>query len=664
MISNRFVRFSTVGTVGFLADSSILYILLSYGSGPIAARFLSFLCAVIVTWQLNRRMTFAVPAKQSLMLEGFNYLLAMSLGGALNLMTYLAIIRSLPDKFWVPALGVAIGSIVGLLANYFIAKNWVFTDKPNSWGNVHFTYREQTWLTIAALQIIFWVGILHAVELPGLYMDAVNPDYLSARTLNPDIRNAVYAIPTVWVPMLGSLYHGVQNYYVTLPVVGLLGFNLPALRIAQALFGAGIVTITYLVAQRIYSSRVLAFATAALLATDIAFLSSFRTQFYIVLSGVFWLLCSIYILLGAKRNEISRLRFCVSGIFFGLAVYSYFIFLFFLPVWIVLIRYNAGSWQPVMRWCFGFCIGLLPYILGYLSLMIALGGPIQLVDWVIQNLAGLTPLSSKLSLGESALNSLRNASYALQNTGNELMIFGSSSETPFVQFKTWWLVLGTALLFSHSIVLLICRKSTIDNQIKPDAYFLLPSQLVWFPLMFVLFSLTLGNRIWIHHFSILVPLLYLLAIVGFSISFGTRLKTLFFIMLLCIGSLNFYQQDRFFDRLQITGGVGKMSNAQARLVEDALASPANTVYLFPEWGFFMPFAFLTGNHKPYELDVSVEILQKHNHQGNLVRLAFWSIKDEVKYRELLNAQGFRTQEVIRYIQRDQKPAFFVIHASP
>ena len=129
MLSSRFVRFSMVGTVGFLADSSILYLLLYSGAGPMTARLLSFISAVFVTWQLNRRMTFDAPMQQGLIQEGISYFLAMSLGGAFNLMTYFVVIRTLPNQIWVPALGVATGSVAGLLINYLLAKNWVFTAK-------------------------------------------------------------------------------------------------------------------------------------------------------------------------------------------------------------------------------------------------------------------------------------------------------------------------------------------------------------------------------------------------------------------------------------------------------------------------------------------------------------------------------------------------------
>jgi len=471
-------------------------------------------------------------------------------------------------------------------------------------------------------------------------------------------------MPTASVPLLGSLYHGVQNYYVTLPVVGLLGFNLPALRIAQGLFGAGIVILTFLLSLRMGMSRLIAFAAAALLATDIAFLASFRTQYYIVMSGVFWLFAAVYVALeGSKDSFYDRQRTLISGAFYGLAVYSYFIFLFFLPVWLILIWRNTKAWRTVVRWSVGFCMGMMPYILGYLSLIIALGGLYQSIEWISQSLVVLAPLSSKLSFLESLFNSLRNAYYALQNTGNELMIFGDSLGNIFTESKALCLVLGTVLLTFLPLKIKTRQQLPMQPDRNEQLKLVLPHQLGWFLFAFMLISLAFGSRISIHHFSILVPLLYLLAIAGYSSWFNGPLTSLVLVMLLAVGSLNFYQQAVFFNRLEETGGVGKMSNAQTQLVEDALTSPRKTIYLFPEWGFFMPFAFLTGNQKSYELDVSIETLLRHHRQGNSIRIAFWNSNDEMKYRELLTAQGFEKQELIRYLQRNQQPAFFVIYGS-
>ena len=73
-------------------------------------------------------------------------------------------------------------------------------------------------LVIAVIQFIFWAGILRYIDLPGLYHDVVNPDYIAAHSLNDQFNNPGGALASKWFPMLGNIYHGVQNYYVDLPI--------------------------------------------------------------------------------------------------------------------------------------------------------------------------------------------------------------------------------------------------------------------------------------------------------------------------------------------------------------------------------------------------------------------------------------------------------------
>lgn len=52
----QFARFALVGTIGFLTDVTVLVIGMRLGAGPYIARVISFLCAVAVTWLLNRSL--------------------------------------------------------------------------------------------------------------------------------------------------------------------------------------------------------------------------------------------------------------------------------------------------------------------------------------------------------------------------------------------------------------------------------------------------------------------------------------------------------------------------------------------------------------------------------------------------------------------------------
>ncbi len=137
-MSSQLLRFGLVGGLGYVVDSGVLYAMLSLGLGFGTGRLLSFLCAVLTTWLLNRRFTFTeLPSgkrpdsegKYPLIREGLRYLAAMSFGGVLNVGTYAAVMAIFSYHAALPAIGVAAGSLVGMVANFVSAKWWVYSQK-------------------------------------------------------------------------------------------------------------------------------------------------------------------------------------------------------------------------------------------------------------------------------------------------------------------------------------------------------------------------------------------------------------------------------------------------------------------------------------------------------------------------------------------------------
>jgi putative flippase GtrA len=122
----QLLRFAAVGTAGFVADVLVLYLGLALGLGYYAGRAVSFLAAVWVTWQLNRRYTFARPSGRSAWAEWSRYLVAMLGGGVVNYLAYTAVVLLLPGLPGLPILSVAAGSIAGLAINFVSAKFFVF----------------------------------------------------------------------------------------------------------------------------------------------------------------------------------------------------------------------------------------------------------------------------------------------------------------------------------------------------------------------------------------------------------------------------------------------------------------------------------------------------------------------------------------------------------
>jgi len=130
-LSQQAWRFALAGVAGLAADAAVLYLLMALGLGWAPARLLSFLAAVWVTWQINRRYTFH-PAGLSLWQEWWRYLLAMAGGGVCNYavyslaMLFLGPYMPLPPA-WLPLCAVAAGSLAGMTLNFISAKFLVFS---------------------------------------------------------------------------------------------------------------------------------------------------------------------------------------------------------------------------------------------------------------------------------------------------------------------------------------------------------------------------------------------------------------------------------------------------------------------------------------------------------------------------------------------------------
>ncbi|WP_250492654.1 GtrA family protein [Caballeronia sp. GAWG1-1] len=125
-MGSQFLRFAIAGGVGFLVDAGVLYVMLHLGAGPYLGRVVSFLCAVVATWQINRRITFTPGAHRSILREFYQYLLAMIGGGACNYAAYVLALRLLPAHALTPLAAVAAGSVAGMVVNFVLAKLWVF----------------------------------------------------------------------------------------------------------------------------------------------------------------------------------------------------------------------------------------------------------------------------------------------------------------------------------------------------------------------------------------------------------------------------------------------------------------------------------------------------------------------------------------------------------
>lgn len=113
----RFLWFALSGVIGFVVDSGVLYAT-KETLGLLIARAASFMCAVLATWIVNRCVTFRDrSAGVGLLREFLTYLGLMLFGGILNYAVYAWLVLNVVVAHEYPVLGVAAGSIAGMLMN-------------------------------------------------------------------------------------------------------------------------------------------------------------------------------------------------------------------------------------------------------------------------------------------------------------------------------------------------------------------------------------------------------------------------------------------------------------------------------------------------------------------------------------------------------------------
>ncbi len=128
----QFLRFCTVGGVGFVIDAGALEVATRLvGLDPIAGRLLSFGIAVLVTFELNRRWAFKHGGSKSYWAALSSYLGVQGVGFACNFCIYTALYLTLPLRYDAPLLCLAVSSAAALVVNYAGASLIVFrTSEP------------------------------------------------------------------------------------------------------------------------------------------------------------------------------------------------------------------------------------------------------------------------------------------------------------------------------------------------------------------------------------------------------------------------------------------------------------------------------------------------------------------------------------------------------
>ena len=532
------------------------------------------------------------------------------------------------------------------------------------------------WMATAAVVVAFCAVFARDATLLGLYMDAINPEYLAVRVLNPAAieRTPAWVLPGVLLaerfPVLaGSYYHGPLQYYFALPFYALLGTGIEAARVVQAAYGL-LLLLGLLAVARSWQLRALPVAVAlVLLAIDPAFNIAFKTQAYNVTWPLALLLAAVA-LVGRWRGPDAppRWQALVAGLLAGLAFYAYFVYLFFVPalVAIALWMLRTGglpwrrAWGTIGLCAVGFCIGAAPYLLGYALVASASGGAEGMVAQHAARVARIAGSGNAFSLGP--------VEHAGRQARMLFNVVGDDWVTRMVLRRDGYSLLGTlrvALLLCIPLALhAVLRATHRSAPVLAVALVLAAS--------FLLGTLPFGSRIGGQHYAVLLPLLYLGAAGGFSAlaadaAIGLR-RTGLAVGLACATLLAadaLATHARFGQELRATGGALRFTDAINRFSADALRGPDTESYFFPEWGLMMPFVFLTGGERSVHAgEATPARVAARACQGATV--AYWEARDaKLAARAMLQARPALRADLRTYLRRDGEPALYLVrYTSP
>lgn len=133
LVDPRILSFVMVGAVGFVVDAFLLTVLtIHLGLDVLPARTVSFTCATLVTWLLNRTFTFSRQASHgphTCKKEYIFYLAVQLVGAALNFGVFLALIQWNPVLRQIPVIPLAGGAVIALVFNFTMSCKFVFENR-------------------------------------------------------------------------------------------------------------------------------------------------------------------------------------------------------------------------------------------------------------------------------------------------------------------------------------------------------------------------------------------------------------------------------------------------------------------------------------------------------------------------------------------------------
>lgn len=511
--------------------------------------------------------------------------------------------------------------------------------------------------------LILCVGIGLDIDLPGIYMDAVNPDYMVARMLGGDYRTHIWVLPGNMIvgriPLLSSLYHGTLHAWIGAPLFAMLGSSVFSLRIVHGLFASLILVTALTWVRRSGAKPIVVIFTGIAVALDPCFIFSFRTQSYITMAPMAALLTSLLLLERARTAVDARRLLFASAALYGLSIYGYFIYAFFLPaivastlLWPINDSRYAHWQQRIWPLIAGLCFGVGLYVLGYVRIAYVTGGVSGLVDFISSTQASLGAFSSTLGLMDRVGVAIHFFDSVAQNWWNSDQMIGGHEVSAFGSFRTFLFLLSPIALWILA-----------ELMARGNRYLRATAGLM---ISFFVTSLTFGNRLGGHHYVALLVLAYIVLAIGISRvgrvlgSGGSRVGVAVILSLfVLLGGQSVSAQLFLRAKLNETGGVGLFSEAINRYAEELKMTHTSDYVVMPDWGIYFPVAFLTAGKVEIFYEARADFERRALCSGRNIQVVLITGDRALRYREWTQALGWSAPALRSFRQRNGPVVFEV-----
>jgi len=523
--------------------------------------------------------------------------------------------------------------------------------------------QSSAWPCVFALVgvlLVYAGSATHLMEVPGVYMDAVNPDYLVAKVLNRAHANPLigWVLPGNYLanrfPVLVSLYHGLQQFWLALPLYALFGMSVVGIRLTHMVFAMGVLIAMLVLFRRARMPLAIAALAGVAIAADPTFVFAFRTQSYITLAPVAWMLLSIAALempVDGDRAPTVRRHYFVSGVCSGFAVLGYFVYAFYLPAMLgfMLAGARRDSAQRevavnTVRWLAGLTLGCAYYVLGYALVARKVGGGIAgLIGFIDGSTARLAAFETSLSLAERLAAATAFVESVFTNGWHRALMFNAYGVQPLDAPRMLLLIVVPLLLFAYAEMR---GRSTPLLRVA-----------IALPCSFFAMSLIFGKRLGGHHFMSMLPLAYVALAAGLAAlqpidaARRARLPIIALTLLCALAAINLASTQRDFATLAKTGGVGLYSDAVNHLASGVAALPPATIVYFPDWGLALPVTLITGGRIATSAAVDVAEARRMLCSGRDVAIAIVG-DDARRFSDWTRELRWQPPRVTTYAQRD------------